>query len=653
MSNNYDYKRLCPFKWFVLENFPFIEADFDALTNWQLFCKLGKEINKIIDSLNQMGIVVENISDYFDNLDVQEEINNKLDAMAEDGTLAEIINQEIFGELNEQVQANTAAIEKMGEFYVNVVGEGIANDGTDVSTDLQALINLYPNGATFYFPNGTYKFKDIELNSNTTILGDTDTNFVIDDDTICKQFIIDNKSNIKIENCNFRNGTTNEQNMIGGATANQKCSIFTNLSNNIEIKNCKFDIVSGCAFIYSISTEYVTIENCKFSNSEYAMILKISNCKHWYIDKNTFEDLYTGSTGNSYAIASGVLDFDTDTGFTEDIHITNNVFKNHIGWETIDSHGGRDYYVENNQFYECYQAIAIFDDQRPNRVFDMRNINIINNYIEVNGTLDDWKSNCITVRGNVTTGKMCKSVQVIGNKIISKNFNATSGLNLRHIDGLTCNNNYLYGNRFPVIRMVSVINGEINNNLFENTPNTSASARTRDFQFTNVYNITMQNNTAISPTPPNYALDIENNGYIKKYNENNFQFNTSLVRGFAGVYKYGKLGDLRINQTTNYINARASNKELQSTAASNVCTFKTTAGSNIVETSVDALSVISIGENITVVGAGANGTDIQAIFIEYIDNTHIKLDKQMYTTLDAAQVNTLDATWINLPVSAT
>ena len=44
---NYDYKPLPPFKWFILENFPFIEADFDALTNWQLFCKLGKEMNKI------------------------------------------------------------------------------------------------------------------------------------------------------------------------------------------------------------------------------------------------------------------------------------------------------------------------------------------------------------------------------------------------------------------------------------------------------------------------------------------------------------------------------------------------------------------------------------------------------------------------------
>ena len=46
-NTNFKYINLSPFKWFVLENFPFIEADFDALTEWQLFCKLGKEINKI------------------------------------------------------------------------------------------------------------------------------------------------------------------------------------------------------------------------------------------------------------------------------------------------------------------------------------------------------------------------------------------------------------------------------------------------------------------------------------------------------------------------------------------------------------------------------------------------------------------------------
>lgn len=101
--NKFEFKNLTPFKWFVLENFPFIEADFDALTEWQLFCKIGKEINKIIDSQNNVGTEMETLSNqfitlqnyvnnYFDNLDVQEEINNKLNEMAEDGTLQEIIS---------------------------------------------------------------------------------------------------------------------------------------------------------------------------------------------------------------------------------------------------------------------------------------------------------------------------------------------------------------------------------------------------------------------------------------------------------------------------------------------------------------------------------------------------------------------------------
>lgn len=102
--NKFDYKRLTPFKWFILENFPFIEEDFDALTNWQLFCKIGKEINKIIQSQNQVGTQMENVTnafielqdyvnDYFENLDIQEEVNNKLDEMAESGQLADIITE--------------------------------------------------------------------------------------------------------------------------------------------------------------------------------------------------------------------------------------------------------------------------------------------------------------------------------------------------------------------------------------------------------------------------------------------------------------------------------------------------------------------------------------------------------------------------------
>lgn len=102
-KKNFDYKRLHPFKWYILENFPFLEDSIDVLTNYQLFCKLGEMYNKEVDAINTLGIQVEGLTDWFDNLDVQDEINNKLDAMVEDGTLEEIINQEIFGEIQQDI----------------------------------------------------------------------------------------------------------------------------------------------------------------------------------------------------------------------------------------------------------------------------------------------------------------------------------------------------------------------------------------------------------------------------------------------------------------------------------------------------------------------------------------------------------------------
>lgn len=100
------YKNLCPFKWYVLENFPFIEADFDAITNWQLFCKLGEEINKVINKTNLTGQQVEaltnaftELENYLKNLDLQDEVNNKIDEMVESGELGDIINENLLKEV--------------------------------------------------------------------------------------------------------------------------------------------------------------------------------------------------------------------------------------------------------------------------------------------------------------------------------------------------------------------------------------------------------------------------------------------------------------------------------------------------------------------------------------------------------------------------
>lgn len=142
--SNFEYKNLTPFKWFVLENFPFIEADFDAITNWQLFSKLGNELNKLINSTNTLGTQVEDLTNYFNNLDVQEEIDNKLNDMVESGELEEIIAQYLnsagllcFNTLNDMKQATNL----INGSFVKTFGLNEYNDGKGEFYKVRNILN--------------------------------------------------------------------------------------------------------------------------------------------------------------------------------------------------------------------------------------------------------------------------------------------------------------------------------------------------------------------------------------------------------------------------------------------------------------------------------------------------------------------------------
>ena len=62
----------------------------------RMFNKLSKNTKETVeDYINQFNELHDYVHDYFDNLDVQEEINNKLDAMVEAGTMSDLIAQYI------------------------------------------------------------------------------------------------------------------------------------------------------------------------------------------------------------------------------------------------------------------------------------------------------------------------------------------------------------------------------------------------------------------------------------------------------------------------------------------------------------------------------------------------------------------------------
>ena len=90
-----------PFVRFVASAVPMVFDD--SLSYYEALCALWKYVSDMTDVINNNATLEEEyilkfnelksyVENYFANLDVQEEINNKLDAMVEDGTLQTLIN---------------------------------------------------------------------------------------------------------------------------------------------------------------------------------------------------------------------------------------------------------------------------------------------------------------------------------------------------------------------------------------------------------------------------------------------------------------------------------------------------------------------------------------------------------------------------------
>ena len=151
------------FRNWVIQNFPFLEDDFDALTDYELFCKMMEYVLKLSDDneefkteLQEFRDELDSYKNYFDNLDVQEEINKKLDEMVLNGTLTNLIKQ---------------YIDPIYQSYESTINQNIDNFENNINStvaDIQSQVDGLASGSPLVASNTSDMTDTTKIYVNTT-----------------------------------------------------------------------------------------------------------------------------------------------------------------------------------------------------------------------------------------------------------------------------------------------------------------------------------------------------------------------------------------------------------------------------------------------------------------------------------------------------
>lgn len=148
-----------PFRRFVTTIGVFPTAFTDAMTYYECLAYLVKYLEEtVIPAVNENAEALEElqtlyvelksyVDNYFANLDVQEEINNKLDAMAESGELQDILNDYFKGEF-EKLDVKIDAEAETRQNADNTLATQIQNTNTNLQAEISALASGSPIAVT-------------------------------------------------------------------------------------------------------------------------------------------------------------------------------------------------------------------------------------------------------------------------------------------------------------------------------------------------------------------------------------------------------------------------------------------------------------------------------------------------------------------------
>lgn len=150
-TNKQTYSATGSFRFWCQKVLPLVYDD--SLSYYELLCKVVNYLNNVIQNVDNLNTSVDNtntafnnlqnyvnttkdtlvevygeleqyVNDYFNNLDVQEEINSKLDSMAEDGSLSTIISPFIPTAVSEWLSHNITPTSPAIDASLSVSGAG-------------------------------------------------------------------------------------------------------------------------------------------------------------------------------------------------------------------------------------------------------------------------------------------------------------------------------------------------------------------------------------------------------------------------------------------------------------------------------------------------------------------------------------------------
>ena len=275
-----------PFLHFCQKVLPLVYDD--SLSYYEQLCKLTAKIGEVIDSLNINNEAIKELQDlyvqlknyvdnYFTDLNIQDQINNKLDEMAEDGTLANIINQEVFSEINTRIDGLSTQIDKIN---TELAGKPIwVLIGDSWSADDPASVNSRGGGESWYhefekimnievkcYAEGGAGFVKKGLVNNRTFVEQLD--FANTDETLDKSRVeriivyggVNDVRDSSIEDENIITGITQLATSYKTNFSNVPCDVFFYNSDQSNLNLRKLNLIKNAS--KTISENNMIFHNC-------------------------------------------------------------------------------------------------------------------------------------------------------------------------------------------------------------------------------------------------------------------------------------------------------------------------------------------------------------------------------------------------------